>query len=78
MASDQELLDRTIKVWDGALKADFGDYDLIDVPPHEDTGPRKVLVPKSSLDRTEWKALYLAAGRLIVDDFCPEVWDGTL
>lgn len=78
MPDDQQVLDRMVELWGPALKADFGEYDLIDVAPKPETGPRKVLVPKSATSRTGWVALYVTAGRLIVDEYCPEAFDGTL
>lgn len=75
MATDVEQLMTT---WDEAIKAEFGKFTTIKVASLPETGDRIVIVPEGSTSRDDWHVAYVSQNRLILDDYCPEAFDGTL
>lgn len=75
MATD---LERMLDLWRSVTVAELGDYTTIPVPPRPETGDRIVIVPKSAQGREDWYVAYLTEGRLVLDDYVPEIHDGTL
>lgn len=71
-------LERMMEIWDGALKDQFGKFQKIPVPPLEETGDRIVIVPESSLSRDDWVVAYVQGDYIVLDDYVPEAFDGTI
>lgn len=65
-----EDIKREVERWKDALEEEFGPFDIADL-----SDGRCLLVPHQAAGKDEWQALYLEANRLIVDDYCPELFE---
>ena len=74
----QPVLNQMMDIWKDAVKAEFGNFKTIPVPPDPETGDRLIIVPEGSTSRDDWHIAYVTGGRLILDDYVPEAFDGTV